>query len=128
MRTQIMALVIALSFLTGIGFAQTRLRIPRLYSVIEASDLPVGAPTLSGCGVSPSISGTNSNGVITVGSGVSVLACTLTFSQTLVAAPICVVTPSLALGMGLTTNTTTLSMAMALTLGGGSIYYHCRAA
>lgn len=49
------------------------------------------APTLSSCGTSPSISGTDIAGTVTMGTGTPT-ACTITFSTAYASAPNCVVT------------------------------------
>jgi hypothetical protein len=85
-----------------------------------------GTPTVSSCGTSPSVSGDNGSGIITVGSGVSVLSCTLSFSATLSAAPVCIAVPNSAISLGVSTSTTALTITMALTLGDGKIFYVCR--
>ena len=52
-----------------------------------------GAPSATTCGTSPSVSGNDVNGTITVGSGV-VTACTLTFLGSWATAPQCFFTPN----------------------------------
>lgn len=105
---------------------QRRFRLDRIaMGLAEASDLTSGTPTMGTCGSSPSVSGTNSNGTIAVGSGV-VTSCAMNFSTTLGAAPTCTVTPSLALAVGLATSTTALTIAIITSLGDGKLFYHCR--
>jgi hypothetical protein len=108
--------------------AQHRVRIPGLrVTVLEANELPNGTPTVSSCGIAPSVAGTNSNGAITVGAGV-VTSCVLTFSQTLSAVPVCIPAASLALAMGTSAaSTSAVTFAVISKLGSGTIYYHCRA-
>lgn len=85
------------------------------------------APSVSACGTSPSVSGTDNWGVITVGTGV-VTSCLLSFSQTYGAAPVCIMTPSAAtVAVGLSISTSAATIALSATLAGGKIFYWCGA-
>jgi hypothetical protein len=83
------------------------------------------APSLSSCGSSPSISGTDMAGTVTAGG--TATACTVTFASAWSAAPHCNVTPQ----TGSVTNTFSYSIsttAITVTetgLGGGLFDYNC---
>ena len=84
-----------------------------------------GTPTMGACGTSPSVSGKDSGGVITVGTSMGT-ACTLNFSQTYGAAPSCVGAGSARLVNDITTSTTavTFNATVAYT-DSQKIYYVC---
>lgn len=94
-----------------------------LYMPVGSDGTP-GTPT--SCGTSPSVTGTDMAGTITLGSGV-VTACTLPFSATLSAAPKCVVTSnSLTVSASITSiSTSALVIGLSATLPGGLITYFC---
>ena len=83
-------------------------------------------PALSSCGTAPTISGNDTLGVITIGTG-TVTACTVTFATAWLAAPVCTtVTSTAILGEAITTlNTTTLTLGFSGSLAGGTVYYQC---
>ncbi len=85
-----------------------------------------GAPTVSSCGTSPSISGNDTAGTVTVGSGV-VTACTITFSKTRANTPrvVGIVTGG---GLNITggysaKSTTAVTFSFAATVGSGTFDY-----
>ncbi len=85
------------------------------------------APSVSSCGVSPSVSGNDNAGVISVGSGV-VTSCTLTFNTHWVTnAPVCVLSDDSTAVTGDISSVSTSSVVFGFsaTLGSGHIYYHC---
>jgi hypothetical protein len=84
---------------------------------------------VSGCGTSPSVIGSNNDGIVSIGGG-SVTGCTLTFANggwgtgcnvaceesdtsTTVVPDITSITP------------TTLTLGFSASLGGGTVWYHC---
>lgn len=85
------------------------------------------APAVSSCGVSPSIVGNDNVGTITVGTGVSVTACTMTFAINWVNDPVCTLSTNsvTALGDVSSVSTSTVSFELAASLASGKIYYHC---
>jgi hypothetical protein len=85
-----------------------------------------GTPTVSACGTSASVDGTDSGGIISTGTGV-VLSCTLNFSATLSTVPYCVIsTGASALTTGISSITASaLTIGLSLTLTSGKIYYMC---
>lgn len=90
------------------------------------------APTsLTGCGTTPSVSGNDSNGVITLGTGLSVTACTLAFKNAFPAASnvTCSISTNSALVQPAITavSTTGFSVGLSLSLAAGKIYYQCMA-
>ncbi len=89
----------------------------------------VGAtpPAVSNCGTDPSVIGTDTYGIVTLGSGILVTSCTLTFavpwdSET----PVCVLTSSTGVvALGAVATDTEIQITTGLGFGGGSIMYHC---
>lgn len=84
-------------------------------------------PTVSSCGDTPSISGTNLAGTITVGSGITT-ACTLNFATpTFFNAPACLMTINTSAVTGGVTSISSSSatFSFSATVGDGKIYYHC---
>jgi hypothetical protein len=88
-----------------------------------------GTPTVSACGTAPSVVGNDFVGTITIGAGNNVYLCTLTFSTTLSAAPVCI-------GVGILYGNpfagaveSPTSSAVTFNLGvnrsAGTLYYHC---
>lgn len=125
-------ILIFLSFLLSLNLVDSQInrnKLRRLTDLtLEASELIAGTPTVGTCGTSPTVNGTNSNGTITVGSGV-VTTCTLSFSVTLSAVPICIASSSSgSISTGITSiSTSSVVIGLSATLGSGTIYYHCRA-
>lgn len=94
-------------------------------SRIDGTSLSLaGTPIVSACGTTPngSVVGNDGYGAITMGGG-AVASCTLSFSATLSAIPVCVVTSTLAVALPVTISTTALVVTAVLT--GGKLYYHC---
>lgn len=83
-------------------------------------------PLMGSCGVSPSISGFDSAGTITVGGGVTT-SCVMNFGTAWTNIPSCVMTVNTsAVTGGITAlSTTSITFSFSATLGGGVIYYHC---
>lgn len=83
-----------------------------------------GTPVVSACGSTPngSVSGTDERGIITIGGG-AVVSCTLSWSATRAATPVCVASSALTVALPLTLSTT--SMVIAATLTGGTVAYVC---
>lgn len=84
------------------------------------------APTLSSCGTSPSIVGTDNSGTVTVGS-VSASGCTITFAKTWATAPNCVVTNqsmSVVNALSYTISTTAITVTQT-GLTGALLNYSC---
>lgn len=86
-----------------------------------------GTPTVSSCGTSPSISGNDTAGTVTVGSGV-VTACTITFARTRLNTPKVV---GVVTGGGLNIaggysakSTTAVTFSFAATVGAGTFDYY----
>lgn len=88
------------------------------------------APTVSACGTSPStVTGNDSYGRLTTGSGGTVQSCTLTFAAAYVTAPSCVAndeTTILAVRATATTTTLVIDSAVAGTLASQVVTYICR--
>lgn len=86
-----------------------------------------GTPTTASCGTgNGSVVGTDAAGVITLGT-VAVTACTLNFSATLSAAPVCTAVTGSAASVAFITSVSTSALVLGLTvtLPGGTVYYHC---
>lgn len=86
-----------------------------------------GAPSMGTCGTSPSVSGSDTVGTITVGTGI-VTSCTLNFSTTLIWAPDCVAIANFGSILSVTVTGVTASsvtFGSSLSIGGGKIVYHC---
>lgn len=84
------------------------------------------APSMGTCGSSPSVDGTDTLGVITVGSGI-VTSCTMNWANTKTRNPVCTMsTNSTAVTGDITTTTTSsITFGFSATLGGGTINYIC---
>lgn len=97
-----------------------------LYSRTQMPKAFGNAPTVSACGTSPLVTGTDMAGTITFGTGV-VTSCLLTFSQAYSAAPVCVLTPSLLTAvLGVTAETTsTVTIGASVSVPGVGVKYHC---
>lgn len=87
--------------------------------------------TPSGCGTSPTISGNDNNGTITLGTGLSVTACTMAFAHAFPtgSSVTCSVTSNSGLSSANLTSvsTTGFTAGLSLSLGGGKLYYQCQA-
>lgn len=83
-------------------------------------------PTITACGTDPANTGTDSRGVITVGSGI-VTSCTANFSATFTSEPVCVLTiNTTAVTGGINAvSSSSVTFSFSATVGGGLIYYHC---
>lgn len=87
------------------------------------------APNMGTCGVSPSVVGDDNQGIITIGSGVSVTACTMNFASSWGTG--CNVTcqesdnSTAATGDVSAIGPTSVTFSFSVSLGGGLIYYHC---
>lgn len=88
-----------------------------------ASSTP--APTLSSCGTSPSIRGSDWAGLVTVGS--TATGCTITFSSAYPSEPTCTVTnQSMSVVNAMTYTVSTTAITVTQTgLGGAKLNYHC---
>ncbi|MEQ1875074.1 MAG: hypothetical protein ABL958_00415 [Bdellovibrionia bacterium] len=84
------------------------------------------APSLSSCGTSPTITGNDTRGKITFGTG-TVTSCTITFATAYASAPYCVTvaTGSVNIARPSTVNTTTLTLTAAGNAAGESFNYIC---
>lgn len=84
-------------------------------------------PSVSSCGTNPSVSGDDSDGIISTGSG-TVTACTLTFAAAYTVAPVCVPSTSstsVNASMSSAPSTTAVTFNLSATLTSGKLYYHC---
>jgi hypothetical protein len=87
----------------------------------------VAAATVTSCGTAPSLTGSDNAGTITVGSGVSVTGCTLTFGTAYTNAPSCVISDnSVAINGDISSvNNSSVTFGFSASLGGGKVYYIC---
>ena len=86
-----------------------------------------GTPTLGTCGTSPSVSGKDEGGTITVGTTMGT-GCTLNFSQTYGAAPACVVISENGGDVALTAGTSTTALIIQDTnnlVDSSKLHYIC---
>lgn len=87
--------------------------------------------SLSGCGTSPSVVGNDTNGVISLGTGISVTACTMSFANSFPSGSnvTCSVSSNSTLSFGSVTavSNTGFSVGLSIGLGGGKLYYQCMA-
>lgn len=98
--------------------ATTRVQTPTVW-------LQGVAPTLSNCGTTPSVTGTDRAGKITVGTGV-VTACTLTFAAAYPSAPNCIINnETQILVTQAVSTTTTLTLNAAVSIDADVISYAC---
>lgn len=83
-------------------------------------------PGMGTCGSSPSVFGTDTAGVITVGSGI-VTSCTMNWANTKGSIPVCVMSTNSTAVTGdiTTTSTSSVTFGFSATLGGGTINYIC---
>jgi hypothetical protein len=82
------------------------------------------APTLSSCGTSPSIIGSDASGIIGTGTGAT--ACTLTFGIAYVNAPFCVVSAQ-AKASNLDYSRSTTALTLSAASASAFYHYHCLA-
>lgn len=84
-------------------------------------------PSVSSCGVSPIVQGTDNAGVITIGSGVSVTSCAISFAKSFINPPVCVVSDNSSVVSASISSVATSGVTFALssTLGGGTLWYIC---
>lgn len=89
-----------------------------------------GSPTVSSCGTAPNgalIRGSDQAGIISIGGGVAVLSCTLTFQTPFKNVPSCTVSDNNAAispAINSATNST-VTFGFSASLGGGLVYYSC---
>ncbi len=102
-----------------------------LFYPIDAFSFPStlggGPATVATCGTTPSISGGDASGTLTIGTG-AVTACTINFSHTYTGANIkCAVIPNSATAVALswTTTTSAVSISLSVSLPGGILTYLC---
>lgn len=83
-------------------------------------------PGMGTCGSSPSVFGTDTAGVITVGAGI-VTSCTMNWANTKGSIPVCVMSTNSTAVTGdiTTTSTSSVTFGFSATLGGGTINYLC---
>jgi hypothetical protein len=110
----VLALLLGLSIPSHAGHVSSGGAIPRLG----------GTPTLGTCGTSPSVTGTDSGGVIQVGSG-AIGTCTLTFSVTYATAPSCVVSINSVIAVQAQTVSTSALVVTGTSLTSVKIWYAC---
>lgn len=116
---------------TGASTALTVFRVASstaaaLFSIDGAGNIITGGstPSVGTCGTSPSVSGNDTAGTVTVGTGV-VTACTLTFSTTKSSTPKvvgCVANSALACGVS-AKSTTAVTFTFSATIAGGTFDY-----
>lgn len=85
------------------------------------------SPSISSCGSSPSVAGTDRGGIITIGGG-TVTACTLTFAKSYGSgcSVACQITPSAAVISDITSvSAAAITFGFSSSLGGGTAHYHC---
>lgn len=84
------------------------------------------APSMGTCGSTPSVIGTDTAGVITVGSGV-VTSCTMNFANVWANPPVCVESDNSTAVTGdiTTTTTSSITFGFSATLGGGQVNFIC---
>ena len=97
-----------------------------LFSIDSGGDIITGGgtPTISSCGLSPSVSGNDTSGTVTVGSGVTT-SCTITFAKVRSSAPRVVgIVPNTAIAVGVSSKSTSaVTISFAATLGSGTFDY-----
>ncbi|MFM6926826.1 MAG: beta strand repeat-containing protein, partial [Bdellovibrio sp.] len=85
------------------------------------------AATLGACGTSPAITGNDTKGYVTVGSGATT-SCVITFNSAFASAPVCTVTwrgSASTIGVGVTASVTALTVNFSADSQGLSFNYHC---
>lgn len=84
------------------------------------------SPVVSSCGLTPSITGYDSAGTITVGSGVTT-SCTLTFASAWTNTPTCVIADNSTAVTGdiSSISATAVTFGFSASIGSGKIYYIC---
>lgn len=89
------------------------------------------AGALSGCGTSPSVIGNDTNGVITLGAGLSVTACTKAFANPFPTGSnvTCSVSSNSLLSFASVSSvsTTGFNLGLSISLASGKVYYQCMA-
>lgn len=113
-------------FNVGIG-TTTPLEALSVAGHIGSYTLPSGATTtVSACGTSPAIRGTDTAAEVTVGGGI-VTSCQVNFAKQYVTSPVCTLTINTTAVTGGVNSVTTSSVvySFSATLGGGIIFYHC---
>lgn len=99
-----------------------------IFAVTNTTHIETGqatAPTLSACGTTPSIVGTDTNGKVTVGTGVTT-SCTLTFGTAFTNAPACTVSgDNTAVTYIATTSTTALTITSSADMASDVVSYIC---
>ena len=101
---------------------------------VSAGNLAVGggqitvtgtAPTLSACGTTPAVEGSNSVGMVTIGTGVTT-SCTVTFATAFPNAPTCLITgPSTSITYAATATTAALTILSSADMDSEVINYLC---
>lgn len=84
-------------------------------------------PSVSACGTSPAIAGTDTAGTITIGGGVSVTSCAMNFASAWANAPACVASDNNT-GTNVdiaSVTTSSVTFNFSLSLVGGSVWYIC---
>lgn len=112
----------------GMGSTSPKMTIDQYGHVITSGTKP---SSLSGCGTNPSVAGNDTNGVITLGTGLSVTACTMNFANAFPAGSTVSCTASsnslLSVASVSSVSTTALSLGLSISLASGKVYYHCMA-
>lgn len=90
-------------------------------------NLEWGTPTLSSCGTSPSISGNNHVGTVTIGGGISVTACTINFVPNFVSSSKCIAEGiNTFTGFDVTAqSSSSVTFGLSVSLAGGQFNYQC---
>lgn len=82
-------------------------------------------PTMGTCGTSPTVTGADSAGIITVGTG-TVTSCALNFKTTFANAPSCAATLSVSgITLGMASTTSVMTVTSSGSMGGDKIFYQC---
>lgn len=99
-----------------------------IFAVTNTSHIETGqatAPALSACGTAPAIVGTDANGKVTIGTGVTT-SCTVTFDTAYTNAPPCMVSgDNTAVTYVATTSTTVLTIASSADMASDVVGYIC---
>lgn len=99
-----------------------------IFAVTNTGHIETGqatAPALSACGTTPSIVGTDANGKVTVGTGVTT-SCTTTFTTAYTNAPACIVSgDNTAVTYIATTSTTVLTITSSADMASDVVSYVC---
>lgn len=108
----------------GIGTTSSPLAKLEVNGHIAASG---GAATVGSCGTSPAITGNDTKGYVTIGSGATT-SCVITFNSAFTFAPVCTVTwrgAASAIGVGVAATTTALTVNFTSDAQSLSFNYHC---